>query len=148
MDELVLKSGIKRIAIKDDEGNVTGEISFNPADVAFAERFYAVYQEFQEKTKEYEAKAVELDKANELVDAEGVPVQFANGIAFAREVCEFIFEKIDELFGAGTSKTVFRDSLDFEMIGQFFEGITPFIQQARSEKTNRYISKKHGRVIR
>jgi len=148
MDELVIKSGKKRIAIKDDEGNVTGEVCFNPSDVSFAEKFYSVYQEFQEKIKEYEVKAAEIDAENESVDENGAPVQFSKGVAFSREVCEFIYSKIDDLFGEGTSLVVFRGSLDFEMIGQFFEGITPFIQKARAEKLIKYSNKQTGRVLK
>ena len=148
MDELVIKSGKKRIAIKDDEGNVTGEVCFNPSDVSFAEKFYSVYQEFQEKIKEYEQQAADIDAENDKADENGVPVQFSKGVAFSREVCEFIYSKIDELFGEGTSQIVFRGSLDFEMIGQFFEGITPFIQKARAEKLVKYSNKQSGRVMK
>lgn len=148
MDELIIKSGKKRIAIKDDEGNVTGEVCFNPSDVNFAERFYSVYREFQEKIKEYEVKAAEIDAENEKMDDNGVPAQFSKSVAFSREVCEFVYSKIDELFGEGTSQVVFRGSLDFEMIGQFFDGITPFIQKARSEKISKYSNKPTGKVMK
>lgn len=148
MDELVIKSGKKRIAIRDEDGQVTGEISFNPSDVTFAERFYGIYQEFGTKQKEYEAKAKELDAGNAEVDQNGLPKKFDQGVAFLREVCEFVYDKIDELFGEGTSKVVFRESLDIDMIGQFFEGITPFIQQARSEKIAKYSNKQTGKVLK
>jgi len=148
MDELIIISGKKRIAIKDDEGNVTGEVCFNPSDVNFAERFYSVYQEFQAKIKEYELTASEIDAENKKADGNGVPAQFSKSVAFSREVCEFIYSKIDELFGAGTSQIVFRGSLDFEMIGQFFEGIAPFIQKARAEKLARYSNKPSKRVMK
>ena len=148
MDEIKIISRKKRIAIRDEDDQVIGEISFNPHDVAFAERFHEIYQEFASKQKEYEAKAKELDAANADVDQNGIPRQFDQGIAFIREVCEFMYEKIDQLFGEGTSKIVFRDSLDVDMIGQFFEGITPFIEQARAEKIKGYFNKQTGKVLK
>lgn len=148
MDEIRIDSRKKRIAIRDEDDQVIGEITFNPNDVAFAERFYEIYRDFDAKQKEYEVRAEQLDAANDEVDQNGIPKQFDQGIAFMREVCGYVYEKIDHLFGEGTSKIVFRDSMNFEMIGQFFDGITPFIQQARSEKIGKYSNKKTGKVMK
>ncbi len=148
MDEIRIVSGIKRIAIRDENDEVIGEISFNPSDVNFAERFYGIFHEFQSKNGEYERKAKEFDAANKLVDENGIPKHFVDGIAFMREVCEFVYAKIDELFGVGTSEKVFRGAMDIELIGQFFDGITPFIQKARADKINKYVGDKTGKVLK
>lgn len=148
MDEIRIDSRKKRIAIRDEDDQIVGEIAFNPYDVTFAERFYEIFQEFSAKQKEYEARAEQLDAANAEVDQNGLPWKFDQGIAFLREVCEFMYEKIDRLFGEGTSTVVFRGSLNIDMIGQFFEGITPFIEQARSEKIDKYSNKQTGKVLK
>ena len=128
--ESVKISGVKRIAINDDPNNV---IEFNPTDVLFVERFYAIYREFEAKQAEYDKQSKELDAAGDDITA-----NMEQSITFLKEVCGFMREKIDYLFGEGTSQKVFGDSLSLEMIAQFFEGITPFVWQARQEKVNKY----------
>lgn len=129
MDSIRIDSGVKRIAINDDESRV---IEFNPSDVLFAERFYSVYGEFEKKHEEYKTKAKKLGAEN----VENI----GEGIVLAREMCAFMREKIDILFGAGTSQKVFGDTLSMAMISQFLEGMTPFFEHARSEKTKKYIN--------
>jgi len=129
-------SGVKRITINDDSERV---IEFNPSDVLFVERFYAMYREFEMKQKEYEERAKELDTAT--LDENGIATNMDAGIAFLKEVCGFMREKIDWLFGENTSQKVFGDALSLEMIAQFFKGIMPFIMQARQEKVSKYTPK-------
>ncbi len=38
--------------------------------------------------------------------------------------------------------------MDIELIGQFFDGITPFIQKARADKINKYVGDKTGKVLK
>jgi hypothetical protein len=53
-------------------------------------------------------------------------------------VCEFLEDRIDHLFGAGTSRKAFGDAMTLDMFEQFFTGIIPFVQTARSSKVARY----------
>jgi hypothetical protein len=145
MDSLRIDSGLKRIAINDDAERI---IEFDPTDVLFAERFYGLIQEFETKQVEYEQHAAEID-ADQSIDKNGLPANLVERLAFMREVCEFMRSKIDELFGASASQNAFGDSLSLEMIEQFFTGITPFIQQARSDKIAKYTpARKNRRVMR
>ena len=61
---------------------------------------------------------------------------------FVVEVCNFLREQIDKVFGAGTSQTVFGETQSLEMFEQFFTGITPFIKSSRTEKVTKYTRKK------
>lgn len=135
MDSIKVTSGLKRIAINDDPNNV---IEFNPDDVLFAERFYTICEDFDKKQVEFNKKSKELDERKEELTENGLPVVTKEGIQFLREVCTFMREKIDYVFGEGTSQQVFGDTLSLEMIGQFLEGITPFIQNERTEKIKKY----------
>ncbi len=135
MDVLRINSGAKRIQINDGPEY----IEFNPADVGFAERFYKVYREFEMKQAEYAARAAEID-ANESADD-------GEKIAFLAEVCRYMRDRIDYVFGAGVSQKAFGDALSLDMIGQFFDGMTPFVQTARSEKMAKYSRKKNGQVM-
>jgi hypothetical protein len=137
MDSIRVETGIKRIQINDGPEF----IEFNPSDVVFAERFYQLIKDFEIKQKEYEVRSLEIEKITGK-DENGIPNNLPEGLALIREVCEFLKEKIDVLFGKGTSKKVFGDALNLNMFEQFFSGITPFIQVTREEKIAQYIPTK------
>ena len=138
MDSLVLKTNTKQIAITRD-GEQTGVLQFDPSDVVFAEKFYNLIAEFQAKAKEYEPRANELESNTEK-DKNNLPVNFGERLALLREVCEYIRNRIDHLFGIGTSQAAFGEVYDTELIVQFLEGLKPFFQKARSEKIKKYTS--------
>jgi len=134
MDSLQINTGEKRIAINNDP---TRMLVFNPSDVIFAERFYKLIGEFEAKFTEYQtkAKAIEAVAAN---DANGFPVNTDERIALIKDACSYIKERIDILFGIGSSQIIFGDAMNLDMFSEFFTGITPFIQQARSTKIAQY----------
>lgn len=133
---LNLTTSEKRIPIVRDGVNV-GSIVFNPNDVTFAERFYKVMGEFQEKYKEFSQRAKIID-ANQALDENDLPVNANERIAFLRDACQYFRERIDILFGVGTSQIVFGDVMELEIFPQFLTGIAPYIQQARVSKVQQY----------
>jgi hypothetical protein len=143
MDSIRIETGVKKIQINDGPEY----IEFNPADVSFAERFYQLIQDFEVKQVEYQKRAEILDAGSNLVDANGIPINFPAGLAMMREVCEFMRVKIDGLFGKDTSRKCFGDALSLDMFGQFFTGITPFIKTARTEKVAKYQKKPHSKKV-
>lgn len=136
-DNIRIDSGIKRITINDDPNRV---IEFNPEDVVFVERFYNLLSEFKSSEKDFLERAKQLDTETEK-DEFGVPVNAAERIQLMKDLCDWCKEKIDHLFGEGTSKTVFGDANNIDMFIQFFEGITPFLESARNKKVNKYQTK-------
>lgn len=138
MDSIKITTGEKRIAINDDPGRV---IVFNPTDVLFAEKFYSLIGEFQTRLTEYEKRSEEIDQVQD-VDGNGLPANLDQRLALMREACEYMRERIDYLFGAGTSHKAFGDTLELDVFQQFFEGITPFVKEARTEKIAQYKVKK------
>lgn len=145
MESLRIDTGVKRVMINDDPNRV---IVFNPSDVAFAERFYGLMREFGEKRHEYDRRANALGEVDGM-DAAGLPENMGDYLALLREICEYLHGQIDFLFGAGTSLKVFEGALSLDAIQQFLEGITPFVQAARSEKMTHYLNNKlGGRVMK
>lgn len=138
MDSLRIDAGVIRITVNDDPNRV---ISFNPEDVLFAEKFYNLLQEFQEKQKEYEIRLNEI-KAAEVLDETGIPKNLSDTLTVVEEICDFMRNKIDEVFGAGTSNVAFGEAKSLTMIEQFFQGIVPFIQAGRAQKLSKYERKK------
>lgn len=137
VDSIRIETGLKRIAINDDPDRI---IEFNPRDVIFAERFYDLIREFEKAEKEYLARAEELD-ADDAVDENGLPANAGGRLTLLKDICQFIREKIDLVFGEGTSRIAFGDALELEMFEQFFKGITPFIEASRKEKVVQYSRK-------
>lgn len=144
MDSIRIDTGVKRLLINDGPD----VLEFNPTDVVFAEKFYAMIREFEEKQAEYQARA-ELAAADEGVDENGIPVNIEKSLALLREVCVFLRERIDFLFGPGTSQKLFGDAMTLDMFEQFFKAIAPHIQRARADKVSRYAKaeKRGGRKV-
>ncbi len=144
MDSIRIDTGVKRLLINDGPD----VLEFNPTDIVFAEKFYAMIREFEEKQAEYQARA-ELAAADEKVDENGIPVNITKSLELLREVCIFLRERIDFLFGAGTSQKLFGDAMTLDMFEQFFEAIAPHIQRARADKVSRYTKagKRGGRKV-
>lgn len=146
MDSLQISTGEKRIPIVRD-GVPAGELVFNPTDVIFAEKFYNLIGEFQQRLTQYQAdsKALEAETAT---DADNLPVNAGERIALLRDACTYAREKIDYLFGAETSQMVFGDALSMETIQQFFAGIRPHFQAARAGKIAQYTNAKPKRAMK
>jgi hypothetical protein len=126
--------GAVQLAINDDPERV---ISFVPEDVLFAERFYSLLDALREKEEEYRDRVTVLSE-NKAVDAYGIPENATAGIALLHEVCDFMRDEIDGVFGAGTSEKVFGEVHSLDMIEQFFKGVTHYIQKARQKRTRKY----------
>jgi len=145
-DILHINTGMKRILIlRDNEPEQF--IQFNPSDVDFAEKFYQLIGEFEAKQTEYKKRFDEIEKDTE-IDKHDIPVNLPNKFTLLRGVCEFIKDRIDNLFGVGTSKIVFGDALTLNMFSQFFEGVAPFIQTARAEKVAKYQHHNSSKVMK
>lgn len=143
MDALNISTGEKRISITRD-GAPAGEIVFNPDDVVFAEKFYRLLGDFQNSFTQYQVQARALE-AIKTLDDNGLPRNMSQRIELVSNACKYTREKIDLLFGDGTSQIVFGDALSLEAIKQFFEGIAPHIQAARVEKIQKYTNKRPKR---
>lgn len=141
MDSIQINTGEKRIAINGDSNNV---IIFNPTDVMFAERFYRLIGSFQKKLTQYQGEARELEK-NVSQDEYGIPLNAPELLELTKSGCLFVRSEIDGLFGEGTSQKVFGDTLSMDAFTQFFDGMSPFFQVARSDKLQKY-TRKHKKV--
>lgn len=137
MDSIRIDTGVKRVCINDNPEKV---IEFNPSDVIFAEKFYQLIKDFELKQTEFINRSKELD-ANKEIDENGLPVNLNESIALLKEVCNYFREKIDGLFGEGSSQKAFGDSLNLDIFEQFFEGILPFIEKVREEKVKKYVKR-------
>lgn len=135
MSEIRTDGSLKRLVINGDPNRV---IEFDPSDVLFIEKFYQLFRDFEAKQAEITKRAKELDEENKRLADAGEPLNLAGGLTFLKEVCTFLREGIDGLFGEGTSQKAFGDSLSLDAITQFFDGVGPHIWETRSLKIKRY----------
>lgn len=130
MDTLSLKSSRVELAVNGDPEKV---ISFDPHDVGFAMGFYSLAQAFAEKEQEYRSRAEALEAGD------------ASGAAhLLQEMCQWLEEQIDKLFGEGSCITAFGQSRSLGLYQQFFQGVVPHIRKARQQQLEQYLPTEEG----
>ena len=139
MDTLQIDSGIKRVSITRDGIEVPDTIEFNPSDVRWAERFQTMKREVLKSIEDMRKKAEVLSKLSEDATEEDQTEIEKQEIELRDVCCTFMREKIDILFGLGTSQKAFGDLHSEYAIASFLENITPYIQLAREKKYAKYI---------
>ena len=134
MDKLRVDSGIKNIEVNDNGDYISIPIS----DAAFYERFGALMMNFEQKQAEIEQKAAELsekhkDKPDDDVDA------IVDSIQLYSDLCRYTCDELDKLFGEGCCKKVFAGIKNpgIELIGDFFDQITPLLNQYAKERNQK-----------
>lgn len=134
MDKLRVDSGIKNIEVNDNGDYISIPIS----DAAFYERFGALMKNFEQKQTEIEQKEAALsekhkDKPSDDVDA------IVDSIQLYAELCRYTCVELDKLFGDGCCKKVFVgiQNPSIELIGDFFDQITPLLNQYAKERNQR-----------
>lgn len=128
-------ANVVQLLVNDDPEKV---IRFDPSDIQFIENLYDLMADFEKKEKDFMTKDRAL-RVNKDVDKRGVPVNFKKHIQLVKTVCAYMREKIDILFGAGTSEKAFGNSLNIELFSQFFEGIVPYIKKERDKKVVQFL---------
>jgi hypothetical protein len=129
--------GARRVLINDGPTY----IEFDPSDVLFAERFYALMGELDTEQEKFTTRLRELD-ADGGNGKDGMPSNMPARLQVMREACDFFRGKIDQLFGEGTSQAVFGDSRSMMQIRQFFQGLTTFIGEDRTKRVAKYTARK------
>ena len=134
MDSLRINNGIKNIEVND-----AGEcISIPISDAAFYERFGVLMKNFEQKQAEIEQKASVLSdkhkgKPDDDVDA------IVDSIQLYSELGRYTCAELDKLFGDGCCRKVFIgiETPGVELIGDFFDRITPLLNQYAKERNQK-----------
>nr|DAJ21096.1 MAG TPA: tail assembly chaperone [Siphoviridae sp. ctoD011] len=152
MEELKLNSGLKKIAIKDEDGDLITVLSVNVADADTAERFAKIINDLQEISANCEKEAMAWKKEHEqdeTVSGE-IDVERVLQINHIRvKYLKQITEEIDKLFGEGTVQSIYGDiTPDETALVEFVEGVIPVMNKLfgkRYEMTRkRYNSGRKG----
>lgn len=139
-----INSGAKRIEVNDNGDYIT----LNLSDNNFLDRFFSLYKNLQEMAD----KATEEEKEIKKKHAGG-----GDSVAFAEDAFSLykgfssgLMAEVDNLFGEGTCTKVFGDiKPTFDLYIEFFEQLTPYIQEFAKEKAqrmNKYSAARTGNV--
>lgn len=142
MNSLKIDTGIIEILVNDDPSRV---IRFNPNDVVMAEKVYHIVDELPKKSVEYGEKGKEIWSKTEK-DENGLPLNFKERCDYLHDLHNYFCGQIDDVFGDGTSKTLYGDFVPFpeeqgkfpNIYEQFFTGILPYFQKVRAAKMDKY----------
>jgi len=134
MDSLRVDSGIKRIEVNDNGEYIEIPIS----DTSFFERFGALIKHFEKKQLEIEQQGKKLSEKHK-----GKPDDDADMIVdtidLYSNLCKDVCAELDNLFGEGCCQKVFVGikTPSVELIGDFFEKITPLLQKYANERNQK-----------
>ena len=139
MKSLVIDNSAVELSIDNDPKRI---IRFYPTDVSFAENFFTLAREFDERQKQIDRRLDEIEKSD-CTQCE----KLQQGIALSREAFEILRTGIDKVFGSGTSNTVFGEHNNLDMVARFFRGVTPYIKKARQSEIDKYLKDIGGDVL-
>lgn len=156
MELIKLKdSGIRKVAIQNDEGEVVSVLKINIADREVAEKYGRILDRLEKISEEAKSAAEEMKKKYE-----GTEVSFEQIRESTRTQVVFIKEiitEIDHLFGKNTVRNVFKENYEIdeyfipseEMLQDFLKQIMPimekFFKQKSSNSRRKYSAKRGNR---
>ena len=120
MDNFNIQTGRIGINIKRD-GEDVGIFYFNPSDIASARKIMDLKRDFEIKEKEFQQESKNADTTEKQ-------------IALLEEIVNYFRDKIDEVYGPGTSNLLFGEARVLEMFSGFFDGINKHYMKASQER--------------
>lgn len=156
MEELKIDSGIKKIAIKNEDDELVCELKINVADAETIDKFAKVINDLNNISARIDADVEEIqstvkdinpseeDEISEEDIAKAVDVNKVR-VKYIKEIAD----KLDEIFGEGTIKAVYGDTVPDELaLVGFVENIMPVMKKLFGKRLElsrkKYNSKRRG----
>lgn len=149
MEEIKLSSGIKKIAIKDEDGDLITVITVDTANADTAKKFAGVIDKLNNISENCEKEASEW-RNNHKDDMDDINVDAALELNSIRvKYLKQITESIDGLFGEDAMKQIYEDIVPDELaIVEFVEQVIPVMNKLFNKRfeqvQNRYNVKRRG----
>lgn len=139
-----VNTGVKRIEVNDSGDFIT--MSLNDND--FLSRFFSLYENVQKMAEESSAREREIqERYKESEDRIG---RAKASYDLYTKCGKDMMGEVDALFGDGTCKKVFGDiTPTFDLYIEFFEQLTPYLQefaQEKSQRMSKYSAARTGNV--
>lgn len=126
-DEIIIDDGVIELDINRG-GKVVGVFRFNPSDLEESERHARITEEIEKNHEEQAAKAKEIDEKGSTLD----------GIEYLKNFVVDMHDKIDCVYGSGTSKLLFGECKSIDMIVSFFNQLQPYYEKASQKRREKY----------
>lgn len=149
MEEIKLSSGIKKIAIKDEDGDLITVITVDTANADTAKKFAGVIDKLNNISENCEKEAAEW-RNNHKDDMDDINVDAALELNSIRvKYLKQITESINGLFGEDAMKQIYGDIVPDELaIMEFVEQVIPVMNKLFNKRfeqvQNRYNVKRRG----
>lgn len=149
MEEIKLSSGKKKIAIKDEDGDLITVITVDTANADTAKKFAGVIDKLNSISENCEKEAAEWRK-NHKDDVDDINVDAALELNSIRvKYLKQITESINGLFGEDAMKQIYGDIVPDELaIVEFVEQVIPVMNKLFNKRfeqvQNRYNVNRHG----
>ena len=88
-----------------------------------------------------------MESLEKYKDAQNNFDQIGKFTSFVVEQVDKISEKINRIFGNGTSELIFQGGHDLELLSNFIEAVIPYFKSAKKERVNKYLDKTEGDVM-
>ncbi len=144
-----IKSKKVSVDVENEKGEVIGKITFNPEDIGTYNALMEIGDEIYKIDDKYkgvgELKGIPEGELTEKKDFDEVRTTLNKVIDFTSytvERVEKIAEKIDKVFGEGTSQLILQGGHDIEGLEAFLKGITPYFKDAHDKRVNKYVEDK------
>lgn len=149
MEEIKLSSGIKKIAIKDEDGDLITVITVDTANADTAKKFAGVIDKLNNISENCEKEAAEW-RNNHKDDIDDINLDAALELNSIRvKYLKQITESINGLFGEDAMKQIYGDIVPDELaIVEFVEQVIPVMNKLFNKRfeqvQNRYNVKRRG----
>lgn len=151
MEEIKLSSGIKKIAIKDEDGDLITVITVDTANADTAKKFAGVIDTLNNISQNCEKEAAEWRKNHkDGMNVDDINVDAALEVNSIRvKYLKQITESIDGLFGEDAMKQIYGDIVPDEFaIVEFVEQVIPVMNKLFNKRfeqvQNRYNVRRRG----
>lgn len=130
MAEILINTGRIELDIKRD-GKKVGVFTFNPSDINETKKHAKIVEDLEESQKEQLDRIKEIDDHGSTLDS----------VTFMEEFTKDICNKIDVIYGDGTSDMLFGDCLNVDTIISFFNQLQPYYASASEMRKSKYKNK-------
>ena len=155
---LKIKSSIVVEKIEDENGNVLGEIKFNPGDQMIMKKLGDIIDTLtiglneikelkglnQEDIKNLDKKLIsvnDFEKASETINS------LTKGIKIESDTVIKSIDSLKEVFGEETINIITEGIYDIEKILPLIEFLVPYIKENREKKLGKYIVNENAQTI-
>lgn len=148
MASIKIATGLKTYDVEDQNGNIRGQISFNPSDVNFINRLISMEDRLNSYLDEYDNLSDKFvqNESTEVVDIDSKTLEAHRILDEITFYDKKIKQAIDETFDYNVSSVIFGSESAFNMfegkmfVERFLDSVMPIIK-SDIEKANSDIEK-------